>query len=246
MHEIHSYLLKYSELDMTVRLLVSMILGLAIGFEREYTSKWAGIKTHILVAVGSTVFTILSIYSFPKIIVTGVASGSSACVGDPARVAAQILTGIGFIGGGTVLRHGVSVYGLTTAASLWMAAAIGMAAGTGDFTLATVSTIISIIVLVAFRKFQQAFIKPNVKTRQAIKAILVVKEEHSEETVSEIIKSFDHILELKKSKSHREEGCMRIVARLEIIDKEPVKKAYKIFDKISCVEGITIEQDFHE
>ncbi len=246
MHEIHSYLLRYSEIDMTIRLLVSMILGLAIGFEREYTSKWAGIKTHILVALGSTVFTILSIYSFPKILVTGVAAGSSGCVGDPSRVAAQILTGIGFIGGGTVLRHGVSIYGLTTAASLWMAAAIGMAAGTGDFILATVATIISIIVLVAFRKFQNVFIKPNVKTRQAIKAIIIVREEHTEETIEEIIKSFGHILELKKNKSHRDEGCMRIVVRLEIVDKEPVKKAYRVFDKINFVEAITIEQDFHE
>lgn len=246
MHEIHSYLLRYSEIDMAIRLLVSMVLGLAIGFEREYTSKWAGIKTHILVAVGSTVFTILSIYSFPKILVTGVVGSSAACVGDPSRVAAQILTGIGFIGGGTVLRHGVSVYGLTTAASLWMAAAIGMAAGTGDFILATVATVISIIVLVAFRKIQNVFIKPNVKTRQAIKASVIAREEHAEEVVEEIIKSFDHILEMKKTKSHREEGCTRIVARLEIIDKEPVKKAYKIFDKINCIEAITIEQDFHE
>lgn len=246
MHEIHAYLLGCSELDMAIRLLVSMALGFAIGFEREYTSKWAGIKTHILVALGSTVFTILSIYSFPKIAVTGAVASSAVCVGDPSRVAAQILTGIGFIGGGTVLRHGVSVYGLTTAASLWMAAAIGMAAGTGDFFLATVSTVISIIVLVAFRKIQNHIIRPNVKTRQAIKAVLIVHEECVDEAVEAIIKSFDNILELKKTKYHREEGCMRILVRLDILDKDPVKKAYRVFDKIHCVEGITIEQDFHE
>lgn len=246
MHEIHAYLLGISEVDITIRLLVSMVLGLVIGFEREYTSKWAGIKTHILVALGSTVFTVLSIYSFPKIAVTGAVASSAVCVGDPSRVAAQILTGIGFIGGGTVLRHGVSVFGLTTAASLWMAAAIGMAAGTGDFVLATVATTISIVVLVAFRKVQTVFIKPNVKTRQAIKAVLIVREEYSEEAVEAIIKSFDCILELKKTKYHREEGCTRILVRLDILDKDPVKKAYRVFDKIHCVEGVTIEQDFHE
>lgn len=242
MHEIHAYLLGISEIDITIRLLVSMALGFAIGFEREYTSKWAGIKTHMLVALGSTVFTVLSIYSFPKIAVVG---GVTA-VGDPARVAAQILTGIGFIGGGTVLRHGVSVYGLTTAASLWMASAIGMAAGTGDFVLATVSTVISIVVLVAFRKIQNVFIRPNVKSHQAIKAVLIVREECAEEAVDAVIKSFDHILELKKTKYNREEGCIRILVRVDIIDKDPVKKAYRVFDKIHCVEGITIEQDFHE
>lgn len=246
MHEIHSYLLKYSEIDIILRLLVSVILGLAIGFEREYTSKWAGIKTHVLVALGSTVFTILSIYSFPKIVISGVDVGAASNIGDPARVAAQILTGIGFIGGGTVLRHGVSVYGLTTAASLWMSAAIGMAVGTGDYIIAIAATFISIVVLVAFRRLQNIYIKPNVKVRQAIKASLTVREECTEETMEKIIKTFDHILELKKARSHREEGCMRIIARLEIIDKDPIKKAYRIFDKIDCVEGITIEQDFHE
>jgi putative Mg2+ transporter-C (MgtC) family protein len=232
MHELHAYVMGYSHLDMILRLTISAILGFAIGFEREYTSKWAGIKTHMLVALGSTVFTMLSIYSFPKFVV----AGSATCVGDPARVAAQILTGIGFIGGGTVLRHGVSVFGLTTAATLWIAAAIGMAAGTGDFALACSVTLISILVLVAFRKIQNIFIKPKIKTHANIKASLVVREEYVQNVIDEI----------KKTKYHHEEGCFRIVTRIDIVDKDPVKSTYQTFNKMSYIDSLSIEQDFHE
>ncbi|MDD3419436.1 MAG: MgtC/SapB family protein [Candidatus Gastranaerophilales bacterium] len=242
MHEIHSYLLGYTMPDMLIRLCVSAILGFAIGFEREYTSKWAGIKTHMLVALGSTVFTILSIYSFPKIAVTG----AVMCVGDPSRVAAQILTGIGFIGGGTVLRHGVSVYGLTTAASLWIAASIGMAAGTGDFDIAVSATVISVIVLVAFRKFQNEFIKPKIKTHVPVKVSLITKEENAQNIIDHITHNFEHILELKKNKYHHEEEACRIIAKIDIIDKDPVKKVYKMFNKIDSIESLSIEQDLHE
>lgn len=242
MHEVHAYLMDISVWDITLRLLVSAVLGFAIGCEREYTSKWAGIKTHMLVALGSAVFTILSIYSFPKIAITG----TTMCVGDPSRVAAQILTGIGFIGGGTVLRHGVSVYGLTTAAGLWIAASIGMASGTGDFVIATIATIISVVILVAFRRFQHVFIKPKIKSHQTIKATLIVKEEHDSELINQITKKFEHILELKKTKFHREEGCSKILAKFDVIDKDPVKTVYKVFSDIDYVEAITIEQDFHE
>ena len=129
-------------------------------FEREYTSKWAGLRTHILVVMGACVFTILSIYAFPKFMV----NGAQMAVGDSARVAAQIITGIGFIGGGTVLRHGASVFGLTTAASLWLSASVGMALGTGDYYIALVATIFCVFVLVFVRKFQDVVIKPNRKS----------------------------------------------------------------------------------
>lgn len=242
MHEVHSFISEYSLMDITARLLISALLGFAIGFEREYTSKWAGIKTHMLVALGSAVFTILSIYSFPKIAVTGAAMS----VGDPSRVAAQIITGIGFIGGGTVLRHGGSVYGLTTAASLWIAASIGMAAGTGDFAIATIATIFSVIILVAFKKLQNVFIRPNLKSHLILKVSMIVHEDFAQDIIDKIISNFEHVLELRKTKYHREAGCMKITTKLDIKDKDPVKTAYAIFDKIEDIESISIEQDYNE
>ena len=109
------------EKNMLLDILLAMVLGFAIGFERELTNKWAGLRTHMLVCMGSCIFTLLSIHAFPVF--------AHSPQADPARIAAQVLTGIGFIGGGTVLKHGSAIYGLTTAAALWITASIGMACG---------------------------------------------------------------------------------------------------------------------
>ena len=122
-----------SELVLVGRLLLAAFLGAAIGIERELHDHPAGIRTHLLVALGSALFTVLSIYGFPS--QSGVAT-------DPSRVAAQIVTGIGFLGAGAILKYGPTVRGLTTAASLWAAAGIGMAAGAGQPWLAIAATII--------------------------------------------------------------------------------------------------------
>jgi putative Mg2+ transporter-C (MgtC) family protein len=121
-------------LDVARRLLLAAALGAAIGLEREYMRKPAGLRTNILIAVGSAVFTIVSM-----------ALGSH---GDtPDRIAAQIVTGVGFLGGGAILRSGKTVQGMTTAATIWVNSAIGMAAGAGEYGLAAGSTIVTLIVL---------------------------------------------------------------------------------------------------
>ena len=113
-------------------------MGAAIGLEREHHGHPAGTRTHLLVALGSAVFTEMSIYGFQ--------STTEAPV-DPTRIAAQIVTGIGFLGAGAILKYGASIRGLTTAASLWCAAAVGMAAGTGAWVLAIAGTVIVIFSL---------------------------------------------------------------------------------------------------
>ena len=105
------------QVDLILRLLLAAFLGAAIGFEREVHGHPAGLRTHTLVALGSALFTELSIYGFPS------EPGQPV---DPTRIAAQIVTGIGFLGGGAILKEGLNVKGLTTAASLWAGAAIGM------------------------------------------------------------------------------------------------------------------------
>lgn len=123
------------ELEMVLRLLLAAALGAAIGLEREHAKKPAGFRTHLLVCLGSALFTLASIYGF----------GIGA---DPARVAAGVVTGIGFLGAGTILRtrEGILI-GLTTAASIWAVAAIGMAAGAGLYILAPVATAVILIIL---------------------------------------------------------------------------------------------------
>jgi putative Mg2+ transporter-C (MgtC) family protein len=117
------------------RLIVAAALGALIGLEREIHDHPAGMRTHLLVSLGSAGFTVLSIAAFP-------APGA-----DPARIAAQIVTGIGFLGAGAILKEGATIRGLTTAASLWATAAVGMAAGAGAWVTATSITVIVIVSL---------------------------------------------------------------------------------------------------
>ena len=118
-----------------LRLVVAAGLGGAIGFERELRERQAGLRTHLVVSVGSALFTLVSAYAFvgPRV--------------DPTRIAAQIVSGIGFLGAGAIIRQGLSVRGLTTAATLWLVAAIGMAAGAGYYSGAIIATVGALLTL---------------------------------------------------------------------------------------------------
>jgi putative Mg2+ transporter-C (MgtC) family protein len=129
--------------DNLVRLSLAAVLGGAIGFERELREREAGLRTHLLVCVGSALFTIISAYGFHDFLT----SGDAVVRTDPTRIAAQVVTGIGFLGAGAIIRQGVSIRGLTTAATLWVAAAIGMAAGAGYYPGAIIGTAITIVAL---------------------------------------------------------------------------------------------------
>ena len=131
-------------LELTQRLLLAAGFGSAIGLEREYRHKPAGLRTNILIALGSALFTTVSM-----------ALGSSGGTSD--RIAAQVVTGIGFLGGGAILRSGKSVHGMTTAATIWVNAAIGMAAGAGEYAVAIGSTIITLIVLAVLPPIERYF-----------------------------------------------------------------------------------------
>jgi putative Mg2+ transporter-C (MgtC) family protein len=125
--------------DLSLRLLVAAILGASIGFEREIHGHPAGLRTHMLVSLGSAVFTVLSLHGF------GQEAASSNI--DPTRIAAQIVSGIGFLGAGAILKDGIVVRGLTTAASLWATAAVGLAVGAGEYIIGLVATIIVVVSL---------------------------------------------------------------------------------------------------
>ena len=122
------------QLEMVLRILLAAAMGALIGWQRERTHKPAGFRTHILIAVGSCLFTAISAIAFPT--------------ADPSRIAAGVVTGIGFLGAGTILHRTNVVEGLTTAASIWAIAAVGMAAGTGLYVICVAATAIVFIVLV--------------------------------------------------------------------------------------------------
>ncbi|HEY2372834.1 MAG TPA: MgtC/SapB family protein [Gaiellaceae bacterium] len=126
-----------------LRLALAAALGGAIGAEREYRERHAGLRTHLVVCVGSALFTLVSAYGFRDFFL---ASGVLVRT-DPTRIAAQIVSGIGFLGAGAIIRQGLSVRGLTTAATLWLVAAIGMAVGAGFYSAALIATAGALITL---------------------------------------------------------------------------------------------------
>ena len=129
--------LRAIDLEMMARVTLAFLLGGVIGYEREIIQRPAGLRTHMLVAAGSAAFTLASVYAFE----------GQGTVRDPARLAAQIVTGVGFLGAGTIWRTPSTVRGLTTAASIWLVAAAGLLAGAGMYLIAIFTTICGFITL---------------------------------------------------------------------------------------------------
>lgn len=143
--------------EICLRLACAMLVGLVIGTEREYTHRPAGMRTHILVALGACVVSITGELIFQHYS----ALGSSA---DPARLSAQVITGVGFLGAGTILREGPTVKGLTTAASVWAVACLGIAAGFGYYALAAFGMVFILVTLTIFEWLQAVLLKPMHKS----------------------------------------------------------------------------------
>jgi putative Mg2+ transporter-C (MgtC) family protein len=140
--------------ELIVRILVAALLGGAVGFEREYHDQPAGFRTHILVALGAALFTLVGTYGMA--VFEGNATGRVRL--DPSRVTAQIVSGIGFLGAGAILRYGLNVRGLTTAASLWVVAAIGAAAGLGYWWGAVIVTVAVLGALYGLKWVEDSFL----------------------------------------------------------------------------------------
>jgi putative Mg2+ transporter-C (MgtC) family protein len=162
------------------RLAIAAGLGAAVGVERELREREAGIRTHLLVSLGACLFTIVGAYGFHDF--SGV---------DPTRIAAQIVTGIGFLGAGAIIREGISVRGLTTAASLWIVAAIGMASGAGYYWPAVAGTALTIFALWPLRHLAYETIDRFRPPEQR----LVVELEHgsSLKPVLDLIENIRHV-----------------------------------------------------
>ncbi len=142
-------LIDINELKIGLQLLAAALLGGAIGLEREYWRKAAGLRTHMLVSLGACLFTILSREAFNSFI------GKTSY--DPSRIAANIIVGIGFIGAGVIIQTKGGIKGITTAAGIWLAAAIGMAIGCHFYAIALFTTLIAVVILVIARGYERRF-----------------------------------------------------------------------------------------
>lgn len=163
---------------MLLRLLLAAILGGCVGIERGKGDRPAGLRTHVLVCVGSTLFMLVSIFGFGDTTPVQTVADDLGARRDSARIAAQVVSGIGFLGAGTIIHEGLSVKGLTTAATMWMVSAIGLAVGSGMYIVSIGSTILTLIVLTILHNWEKQiglrgktstrFIVARVENRTAI------------------------------------------------------------------------------
>ncbi|MBR1616752.1 MgtC/SapB family protein [bacterium] len=219
------------EMTVLFRITLAILLAFIPGMERELTGKFAGLRTHILVCLGACVFTILSIQGFKMHF-----SNEFIGTNDPARIAAQVITGIGFIGAGSVMRHGTNISGITTAATLWVCAAIGMSCGCGAYVTAIFASFATLIVLISIRKLEQ-----NVLSKRKVAYILYEVNLSSSiddcDTIENIFQtSFHKVYKFKKKLSNNGELKFGAV----ISTKKSLKDLNTVFKSISGINSIEI------
>ncbi|HZK17608.1 MAG TPA: MgtC/SapB family protein [Anaerolineaceae bacterium] len=206
--------------DMLLRVGLSMVLGGIIGFERERDNQPAGLRTHMILVVGACLAMMLSI----NIAVT---AGS-----DPARLAAQVVSGIGFLGAGAILRFGSNVKGLTTATTLWTMAIVGLAIGMGYYLVATITTVVIIVVLSALDIIEKRFVRVNV-----IRNVVVeVQDYHG--VIRDVRKTMGRIADQVISFSVKKNVKNKSL-RLEIVARfNRSEKLENLVEQISEIEGV--------
>ena len=220
------------------RLGCAMLVGLIIGIEREYTHRPAGMRTHILVALGACVVSIVGEMIFVHYRELGASP-------DPARLSAQVITGVGFLGAGTIMREGATVKGLTTAASLWAVACLGLASGFGYYSLALLGMAFIMITLTIFEALQHSLIRTgsshayfSLETRDialSLKNIhslaqeqnVVLTDINAEQTATGHRLTFHILFSGRRKKNHRQRFFDALVGKEETLsltwkDKQPV------------------------
>ena len=227
-----------------VRLLWALGLGAIVGFEREFTQKSAGLRTHILVCMGSAVFTLISVSDWiqrpfipdatelpPGVVVS--------LTQDPGRIMAQIVTGIGFIGGGALLHYGNNVRGVTTAASLWIMASVGMLAGLGQTLLAFVAAALSFLVLFTLGKLERILFRKHIKPYEHLTLTLLLEPGTEEATKAWIEKKFklkQALVLATQQSTHQGSGLVHMAYMVNIRGSKQDWKAFR--KKLDKQEGV--------
>lgn len=208
-----------------LRLFVALVLSGLIGFEREINNHSAGFRTHILVGVGSCLMMILSLFGF-----TAFLEVYDNIRFDPARIPSYVISGIGFLGAGTIIVYGGTVRGLTTAASIWTVAGMGLVVGAGMYSVAIVATLIILVSLIFLNHIENFF--PKSKSNNLIE--IVVEEDFKIHQVIEVMERYD--LSIKSIEVFRIESSLR-----KIYIKTKLKKSQDIielFEEISRIEHV--------
>lgn len=210
-----------SEMELVGRLVMSAALGSLIGFERERLSWAAGLRTHMLVCVGSSLMMIVSIYGFTDTL------GDHVTL-DPSRVAAQVVSGIGFLGAGAILARGQVIRGLTTAASVWSVAGIGLAVGGGLYTPSIAATLIILLILAGVKPLEKRFIAYHRRRHVTIKV------KRGKLTLG----SFNHALGVSANRVKQ--------FIVQPGEDEEYDEVYVVFSRMSLQEYVLIRKKFND
>jgi putative Mg2+ transporter-C (MgtC) family protein len=208
-----------NDFELLGRLLLAAVLGGAIGAERELNDQAAGLRTHMLLTIGACLFTLISAYGFSGGIGT-----------DPSRLAAQIVTGIGFLGGGAIVRHGLTVKGLTTAASIWATASVGVAVGAGSYVLGIGGAVLVVGTLFGLRRASNLLQRWGVSREQFV---LATGPGFEVERLTEAMRS-ERVDLRGLEREEREEGD-RVVLLVKL---RPLYKAERLLHVLGQIEGV--------
>ena len=215
--------------EFILRVFIAAILGAIIGFEREYRAKEAGVRTHFLVAMGSALFMILSQYGFGDML------GAPSISLDPSRIASQVVTGIGFIGAGTIIFQKHMIKGLTTAAGLWVTSAIGLACGAGMYLLATTATLLVLICLETIYFILHRFGSRNI-------SVTISTDKHDK--ISRVLNRLrDDAVEIDSYEMKEQQsanGTTRFIVAMELLVKRN-KYQEQIINFMDKFEGVDID-----
>ena len=233
----------YLNVECIIRLIMALALGFSLGLERELTNKYAGLRTHILVCLGACIFTLLSIYGFPTFADgDNVVINNATGIRDTSRVAAQIVTGIGFIGAGTVLRNGPMVFGLTTAATLWIAASIGMACGAGMYDIAIVATLLSVAVLTLIRVFEKQFLPSSGKQIKRYKIVIYLNGCDVDKIYDFMTSTVDNMMDFSSKKLLENPDKSKISTTFELCNKKMMNEIYDKLNGLAELDSITLQE----
>ena len=208
-----------SDLELLGRLLLAAVLGGAIGAERELNDQAAGLRTHMLLTIGACLFTLISAYGFGGGIGT-----------DPSRLAAQIVTGIGFLGGGAIVRHGLTVKGLTTAASIWATASVGVAIGAGSYVLGVGGAVLVVGTLFGLRRVSSLLQRWGVSREEYV---LTTDRGFDVQRLVELVER--ERADLRGLEHHEEEDGDRVVLLVKL---RPRYRPEQLLDALRGVEGV--------
>jgi putative Mg2+ transporter-C (MgtC) family protein len=205
--------------ELLVRLAIAAGLGGALGIEREIRDHEAGFRTHLLVSLGSALFTVVSAYGFEGFLT----SGANVVRADPTRIAAQIVTGIGFLGAGAIIRDGMNVRGLTTAANLWAVAAIGICCGAGYYYAAAIGTAIALFALWPLRIISDRTIE---RWRQGSSRVMLEVEPGAIDNVLEVVSQRRRRIE--RFEIEHEGERRRLIFQLDRVDADFIARLSEV------------------